>query len=319
MKAKVLDDSPQRSIALIPYAGRWRIAPRSMFKACEARAPRRRDSRRRIGLRWTIGAVAERGFEALRLSLWGAWRSFGPAARYVVCVNTIGAAAARARTGPVPQAVEWLEIGSDMPGFLSTSLAQDMAEGMAWKLVPLRVFPELHEISLDNDVVLWSIPPSLRDWLATTGPGSTRCLMAQDVTPCYGQFASQAPRDAFNAGVRGLPPRYDLARALRTALERRQRKTGSRPRLGPDDEQGLQVSALALQEPLRRVTLEEVTVCSPFHPHRPELGRCGAHFVGVNAHHIDWDYYDRPADEWIAEHWHRHRPELYHRTGLSCA
>jgi hypothetical protein len=37
--------------------------------------------------------------------------------------------------------------------------------------------------------------------------------------------------------------------------------------------------------------------------------------VGLNARHIPWDYYDRPAGEWLREHWARHRPALYERTG----
>jgi hypothetical protein len=62
------------------------------------------------------------------------------------------------------------------------------------------------------------------------------------------------------------------------------------------------------------VTKEEVSICSPFWPHMPELGTCGAHFIGLNARHIPWDYYGRPADDCEAEHWERHRPALYHRT-----
>ena len=41
---------------------------------------------RPVGIRWTIGNVSTRGFEALRLSIWGAWKAFGPDAIYVVCV-----------------------------------------------------------------------------------------------------------------------------------------------------------------------------------------------------------------------------------------
>ena len=67
--------------------------------------------------------------------------------------------------------------------------------------------------------------------------------------------------------------------------------------------------------PLSLATLREVTVCSPFHPHLPGLGECGAHFVGINTRHIPWDYYDEPADHWLARHWQRHLPELVRRTG----
>jgi hypothetical protein len=43
----------------------------------------------RLGVRWTVGDASPRGFEALRLSIWGAGRLFGTATTYVVCVNGI--------------------------------------------------------------------------------------------------------------------------------------------------------------------------------------------------------------------------------------
>jgi hypothetical protein len=51
------------------------------------------------------------------------------------------------------------------------------------------------------------------------------------------------------------------------------------------------------------VTLDEVTICSPFHPHLPHLGRCGAHFVGINVRRIPWSYYGPPATEVRLKHW----------------
>ena len=107
-----------------------------------------------VGIRWTIGDVNERGFEALRLSIWGAWRAFGPDAAYVVCVNTVSPEEARARTGPVPHAVVWRP-ASDLPGFLRGHLEAGMAEGVAWKVAPLRCFPDRWELSLDNDCIFW--------------------------------------------------------------------------------------------------------------------------------------------------------------------
>lgn len=48
-----------------------------------------------IGLRWTIGDASGRGYEALRLAIWGAFRLLGPDAEYVVCVNRIAPDEAR--------------------------------------------------------------------------------------------------------------------------------------------------------------------------------------------------------------------------------
>jgi hypothetical protein len=84
------------------------------------------------------------------------------------------------------------------------------------------------------------------------------------------------------------------------------------------DEQGLQVAALSLNGARFVVDADDVTICSPFYPHRPELGRFGAHFVGLNSRVLPWLYYDRPATEVRLAHSMGHRTDLYGRVGL-CA
>lgn len=261
-----------------------------------------------IGIRWTIGDVSPRGFEALRLSIWGARRLFGPDAALAVCVNSVPLDDARRRTGPVPAAVEWRAAG-DLPGFLENHLDGAMAEGVAWKLAPLRLFPDRYELSLDNDCILWQLPAAIEDWLEEEEP---RCLIAADVKLALGAFAHLTRPEPRNTGIRGLPPGYDLGGALRAVLERH-----PVPLASELDEQGLQVVALDLGRPAHVVTSEDVTICSPFWPHRPELGRCGAHFVGLNSRALPWSYYDRPATECVIENWERHRAELHDRVGLA--
>ena len=266
---------------------------------------------RPVGIRWTIGDVSPRGFEALRLSIWGAWNAFGPEAAYVVFVNTISCEEACARVGPVPKAVEWREAG-EAPAFLRAHLDHGMAEGVAWKFAPLRCFPDRWELALDNDCILWEIPDSIRRWLEAGDPDT--CVLEEDVKRCLGQFEDLCGPEAYNTGIRGLPPGFDLGVALQEALTLR--PVTLRSEL---DEQGLQAAALSLRKPPLLVTLGEVTICSPFWPHRPHPGPFGAHFVGLNARELPWRYYDRPAVECIAENWQRHRDDLYRRVGLSLA
>jgi hypothetical protein len=225
-----------------------------------------------LGIRWTIGDVSRRGFESLRLSIWGAWGIFGADADYWVCVNTVSVAHARQLVGPVPDAVTWHDDG--------------LAEGVAWKLAPLRCFPDRPELSLDNDVILWELPTALAAWLVDESP--ERCLLAEDVVPSLGQFASVCEERALNSGIRGLPAGFDL--------EQRRRVT----------------------EP-HVVTLDEVTICSPFPPHLPQTGRYGAHFVGLNARRLGWDFHGEPAERVRARHWDQHRAELYARVGIEPA
>jgi hypothetical protein len=263
---------------------------------------------RSVGIRWTIGDVNGRGFEALRLSIWGAWRAFGPNAAYVVCVNTVSPEEMRARTGPVPGPVVWRP-ASDPPGFLREHL--ELAEGVAWKLAPLRCFPDRWELSFDNDCILWEMPTAIGRWLQDGD--HDRCVLEEDMKRCLGQFADLCGPEAFNTGIRGFPPGFDLAAAMRSVLERRPVLLRSEL-----DEQGLQAAALSLRKPPMLVSIEEVTICSPFWPHRPRLGSHGAHFVGLNTRDLHWRYYDRPAMECIAENWDRHRGELYRRVGVPC-
>lgn len=264
---------------------------------------------RLLGVRWTIGDVSERGFEALRLSLWGAWRLFGPEAEYVVCVNCIPLAEARARTGEVPGAVRWYDANGDLPAFLAPHFDGGLAEGVGWKLAPLRCFPDRCELALDNDCILWQMPGGLAQWLAADDPQA--CLLAEDVRACFGQFADLCGPAPRNSGIRGLPPGFDLQAALQRVLQAQPVTLASEL-----DEQGLQVAALSRGSDPFLVTVDEVSICSPFPPHLPALGRCGAHFVGLNVKQADWQLDGRPAVEHIQEHWQRHRAALGERVGI---
>jgi hypothetical protein len=266
---------------------------------------------RSVGIRWTIGSVADDGFEALRLAAWGAWKVFGPGAEYTVCVNTISVDEARRRTGPVPHKVRWIAATGRLPAWVLPHVdAAGMAEGKAWKFDPFSVYPDRWEISMDNDVILWELPAAIRAWL---GEGDTeRCLIAADVAHAHGAFSRYAGSEPRNAGIRGIPPGFDLAARMSAILAENPVVMSSEL-----DEQGLQVAAVNRVKPAAVVSTDDVTICSPFHPHQPYLGAAGAHFVGLNEHDLPWSYYDRPASECVREHWQRLRGELYQRVGIA--
>lgn len=261
-----------------------------------------------LGIRWTIGDVRPRGFAALRASLHGAWHLFGERARYRVYVNTIAVEDARLRTGEVPRQVEWCEVTREVPGWLARALDARMAEGVAWKLLPLRAFPDEHELALDNDVVLWDLPRAIRDWLA----GRADHVLAADVRACFGRFAPLCGDQPLNTGIRGLAPGFALDAALAQLL-------GSHPGTLTSelDEQGLQCAALVTSGTTAVVGLDEVTICSPFPPHLPHLGTAGAHFVGLNTRVLGFEYAGKPAEEIRAAHWDDHALEVARRVGLT--
>jgi hypothetical protein len=267
-------------------------------------------TRREIGIRWTMGDVSPQGFEALRLAVWGAWRVFGPGAGYTICVNTLSVDEVRRRTGELPPGVEWRAASGYMPEWLAPHVdAANMAEGKAWKFDPLQVYPDRWELSLDNDCILWEMPPSIAAWLDEGDPD--RCLIAADVAACHGAFLRYTGGEPRNAGIRGVPPGFALADALSAIL--RENPVVLTSEL---DEQGLQVAAVSRLKPPVVVPVSEVSICSPFPPHLPHAGTHGAHFVGLNDRWLPWDYYGRPATECVREHWERLTPELYARVGI---
>ena len=266
------------------------------------------------GLRWTVGDVSSRGWEALRLSVHCAVRLFGPQAAYTICVNTVAMAEAIRRAGELPPQVKWREVtAAEIPRELSMHLDPDMAEGVGWKLVPPQVYPDRHELALDNDCILWDQPAALREFLRR----GDATLLAEDIDRCLGQFTDCAHVPGhINSGIRGLPPGFALLPALRESLAEREAITGAPVLLRSElDEQGLQAAALH-RTPCLLVRREEVSICSPFWPRQTGLGTCGAHFVGLNSKHIPWNYFDRSGDHVRREHFDQHRAELYRRAGL---
>jgi hypothetical protein len=257
-----------------------------------------------LGVRWTIGDVSDSGWQALRLSILGAQRVFGSPAAFAVCVNSVPLEIARSRVGDVADAVDWLAVTrEDVPAGIRQRFDAEMAEGVAWKLAPLRVFPSRWEISLDNDCVLWELPQGIGQWLIDRDP--LQCLVAEDARALFGQFARFCGPEPRNAGIRGLPPDYPLEECLQALLQQVPAVLSSEL-----DEQGLQVAAVSRFRPAAVVSIEDVTICSPFPPHRRELGRCGAHFCGLNARHFAWQLEGRFAEEWIQDHWQDQRPRV---------
>jgi hypothetical protein len=234
---------------------------------------------------------------------------FGPGAGYTIVVNSMEVDDARERVGEVPNAVRWMAASGRMPGWLAPHVDEGLAEGKAWKFDPLQIYPHRWEIAFDNDCILWQMPPSIRRWLDEGD--RERCLIAADVVAMHGRFGRLDDDEPRNGGIRGIPPGFDLEGTLSAILAGHPGVMTSEL-----DEQGLTVAATSRRKRPVVVSVEEVAITSPFHPHLPEPGTCGAHFVGLNDRWLPWSYYDRPATECVREHWARHRDTLYARVGI---
>jgi hypothetical protein len=236
-----------------------------------------------LTIRWALGPVSDTGWEAFQLSVWGAFRLFGPDARYVACVDTakLELGEAQSRVGALPESLEWIS------GAPAGSL-----------------YPEYKELLLDHDCVLWRIPSSLKAWLRDSQPS---VLVAQSMAP-LARFGAALQR---SSGMRGLPARFDHEGSLQTLLGLQPWELRlSLDALGVDD------AALFCGRKLHVVSADDVAIASPFPPHTAGLGRCGARFVGLRAKSYPWSLGGRPAEAHIGEFWKRHLPEVRRRVGI---
>jgi hypothetical protein len=198
----------------------------------------------RMCVRWTIGDVLPYGIEALRLSVWGAYRSFGASARYVIGVHGIAPSHARAVTlvmaGSLPDVITWERVDlSRLPRWLrGTGLSPRLAPRFAPVLVDAPV-DDRAELRLDRRCVLFALPPTLAAWLDDPNPRACALLADQDGEP--------------SAALRGAGRGFDLEEALREALRQTPRPLRSR-----EDAERLEVDALSLLEPPRLVSAREI-------------------------------------------------------------
>jgi hypothetical protein len=231
-----------------------------------------------LGVRWTIGDISSFGVAALRLSVWGAFRCFGPAARYTISVHDVVLARAQATTGALPECVRWQEIDSTrLPRWLA---GMDVAPRAAFRFAPVLVHDDVAELALDRGCVLWSVPDGIRAWLDDPNPRA--CVITEDVN---------GPSSA----IRGTGAGFDLVEALREA-----RRESPRPLRTQEDAQRLELHALGLLEPPHVVGAREVA-------------RMGDAPVMLGSDGVRLSFPETPV---ARERWERVRAELHARLGL---
>jgi hypothetical protein len=142
-----------------------------------------------------------------------------------------------------------------------------------------RVFVDVHELSLGNECILWRVPRAIERWL---DDDDSSVVVAEDVTNGFEDFTHLAGPEPRTPRLRGVSPSFDLEGALRAKVH--------------------------------VVSVDDVSICSPFPTHRRELGACGAHFHALNEKRLGWEQDGRPAETLVAELWRGHALEIRKRV-----
>jgi hypothetical protein len=215
-------------------------------------------------VRWTFGEGSEEGKQSLWNSMMCWHRHYGETCDYVLFFNG----------QTLPEVPNWVRCYEQSEFASSLPLAPT---GPAWKLYPPRFSLGTHELILDNDVVLQTIPPLIDSWL-----GQERLLCSEAYKRNYGQFDGYIPSQVMiNTGVLGLPPKFDFRGELLRIIQ----QAGVTLWETHFCEQGC-VSSVFCKYNFLQLTLNDISVGIPENPFDPGLH--GIHFVGLNAGWSTW-------------------------------
>ena len=141
--------------------------------------------------------------------------------------------------------------------------------GPAWKLYPPRLDLEVHEIVIDNDVVIYNKPTMMEQFLNR----NDMIVVAEAFKRSYsGRLEPQIPLGFnINTGIMCFPPNFDLLKMLQECLD-------SKGWENHFDEQTTVAYTLRENPNVHMIPLSEVSVCHEQY----QAGSCGIHFVGVN-------------------------------------
>lgn len=215
-------------------------------------------------VRWTIGPVSQKGIDTLCLSI-DKWISvYNDEFDMVVCFN-----------GLKDSQISQIPIKSIDQNEYKNSLKYQPFD-TTWKLYPPRLSINSHELFIDNDLIVYARSETIEKFLNS----STLSIITSAHKRFYGaynQFVS--PELKVNSGLFGVPPNFDLAKAINRFIL-------VYPQSGwsyHSDDEG--VLACVLPN-LCVIPMDEIHVCNPsvdFSPY--SLGSCGTHFAGSNQGH----------------------------------
>jgi hypothetical protein len=171
-------------------------------------------------VRWTVGDVRPAGFATLAESVRCWTASYGDRCDRLICYNTLSPAQVAAHLDPLGVPL-YRQAGDELPAMPRPPVANwrrstyPKGPAGAWKLCPPRARPQAHEIVMDNDCLVTRPLPQVDAFLAARD----RVLCTEDIHPHrdhrgYGRLARLAAGPAWNSGLYGLYPGFDLGAAL---------------------------------------------------------------------------------------------------------
>jgi hypothetical protein len=213
-------------------------------------------------LRWTIGPVSEAGFKCLNLSYKLLKKQYEKKFRYIICYNGLS----KEQIAYLPNIEKIDQEKISCPFLPNIYEYKDYAA--VWKLYPPRMDLDVHEIILDNDVVIYG---SLFDKFLA----EDKIYITEAFTRSYSPNLERFIPENFNVnvGVVCLPPGFDFQKNLSDSIEFANIKNWE----NFFDDQSLTAMSIYKEKP-KIIPLSDLFVCAK----NLVQAKYGLHFVGLN-------------------------------------
>lgn len=210
-------------------------------------------------IRWTIGFDHKNSYEILRYSVNSFFSIYQNKFDYYICYNNCNPTNLSFKTN-----VTFI----DQKEYINSLIIKPYMT--SWKLYPPRLNNNVHEIFIDNDLILFKKHEIIDEFIAQ----KNMTFATEAFTRRYGIYDNLLPENILiNTGLVGVPPNFNLNKYLNNIIKNNWK--------GWYDEQGIFSYILYNNKNFKTISLKDISVCHG----KYKLGKYGIHFVGINSNH----------------------------------
>jgi len=228
-------------------------------------------------VRWTVGNVSKMGIRCLDASVGHFKHLYGNLFDYYICYNQI-------KFSKIKFLNKYNIKFIDQTQHFNSLKIPPVQNHPCWKIYPPRIDKSVHEIFIDNDLVIYKKIPLIDFFLEQ----KDLFFITEGYRKSYGIFNSLIPDNfVVNTGFFGLPPHYDFKKDLDLNLDSWKPSSlkvhEDLKSKGHFDEQGL-IAFILMNKKIKKIYLNEINI--PIFERKFLKGEYGNHFVGINRKHI---------------------------------
>lgn len=214
-------------------------------------------------IRWTIGNVSNYGIDCLQASVSSFLKLYKNNFDYFICYNNLDF-----------NKIKFLEKYN--LNFLNQEEHKDSVciepiSNPCWKLYPPRINLDVHEIFIDNDLIVYKKIPLIDKFLDS----NKLFFITEAVKRSYSDNLNNFIHNKFNSGFFGVPPKFDFLKKINNIINKYEIVSWEHSIF---EEQSVVAKIIEEENNFSVISLDEIHVCFE----EIKNSKFGLHFVGLN-------------------------------------